>query len=90
MEYSLFYMTASSRFAACVNILGETSSLFRWQGEVRSETEIALIAKTKKTLVQKIVTKVKAIHSYECPCIVALPLSDGSADFLSWIGAETL
>jgi periplasmic divalent cation tolerance protein len=56
---------------------------------VRDE-EALIIAKTKSTLVPRLIEKVKSIHSYTCPCIVSLPVEAGNEDYLSWVRDETL
>ena len=102
-EYSLVYITTTdkeearkigrelveSRLAACVNILDGMESIYRWEERICSENESVLIAKTKAVLLPELIEKVKSIHSYDCPCIIALPLQDGYSPFLEWIGAET-
>ncbi|GFM37619.1 divalent-cation tolerance protein CutA [Desulfovibrio psychrotolerans] len=99
----LVYMTAASpeeartigdalvagRFAACVNILGPVQSLFRWKGAVQSETETAFIAKTTQERLDGLTAEVRRLHSYEVPCIIALPILGGDAAFLDWIVSET-
>jgi periplasmic divalent cation tolerance protein len=77
-----------SRLAACVNILDNMQSIYRWEQEIQQDTEVVLIAKTTASLVSQLVEKVKTLHSYDCPCIVSLPISDGYAPFLDWIEAE--
>lgn len=77
------------RLAACVNILGPIHSIYRWDGQLCDGREVAFIAKTRRTLLPKLTAAVKELHSYECPCIVALPVAGGSNDFLTWIGKET-
>ena len=79
----------TSRLAACVNIMDNANSIYWWEGKVQDEKETVLIAKTKKALVKKLVKKVKSLHSYSCPCIISMPISDGNADFLDWIETET-
>jgi periplasmic divalent cation tolerance protein len=93
------YMTASSaeearnigralveaRLAACVNIFENMNSIYGWNGEIQEGREAVLIAKTTGLLVPELVAEVKRLHSYENPCIVALPVETGSADFLDWI-----
>jgi len=78
-----------ARLAACANILGPIRSFYWWDGKVQEEGEIALVAKTRAELVDALTTKVKELHSYSVPCIVALPIAAGNADFLDWIGQET-
>lgn len=78
-----------ARLAACVNIIPGMRSFYRWQGEVRDDREVVMIAKSRRTLVDALVARVKELHSYECPCVVALPIEGGNRDFLDWIAAET-
>ncbi len=77
------------RLAACVNIFDGVNSVFWWEENVQDETEAVLVAKTKESLVPELIEKVKALHSYSCPCIVSLPIVDGNKDFLDWIERET-
>jgi len=77
------------RFAACVNIIDGMNSMYWWKSEVQDDTEAVLIAKTRESLVPDLVAKVKELHSYQCPCIVAIPIVDGNADFLRWVETET-
>lgn len=79
----------NERLAACVNILDGMESVYRWKGQVESAGEAVLIAKTREDLVAKLTERVKALHSYDCPCIVALPITGGNPDFLDWIENET-
>ncbi len=78
-----------SRLAACANILPGMMSIYCWQGEVRQASEAVLILKTRAELTDAVVAKVKALHPYECPCAVAIPISGGNPDFLKWIDVET-
>ena len=78
-----------ARLAAGVNIIPHVRSLYRWRGEVHDEREAAVIAKTRDSLVEALIAKVKELHSYECPCVVALPIVAGNPDYLDWIEAET-
>ena len=77
------------RLAACANVLPPIQSYYWWDGEVQDSTEAALIAKTKQSLVETLIEKVKSIHSYSCPCVVALPIEAGHGPFLRWIEEET-
>lgn len=74
-----------SRLAACVNIIDQMSSLYRWEGRIQEDQEVILIAKTTENNVPELKNKVKAMHSHECPCIVCLPLTDGHEPFLQWV-----
>ena len=77
------------RLAACVNILGPVRSVYRWKGQVERNDEIALIAKTQKSLFDRLAARVRALHSYDTPAIVAWPIVAGDAAYLDWIGEET-
>ncbi len=79
----------SKKLAACVNIIGNMKSIYHWEGKIESADEVVIIAKTKKALVNEIIENVKTLHSYICPCIVAIPIIDGNAAFLKWIRDET-
>lgn len=77
------------RLAACVNIIAGVNSLFRWQGKVDRAKEALLIVKTKKTLMHKLIRKVKSLHSYEVPEIIALPVISGDRKYLDWVNDST-
>jgi periplasmic divalent cation tolerance protein len=102
MSVNFIYMTAgnkeearnigkelvTSRLAACVNILDNMNSVYMWEGEVQEESEVVLIAKTTRERLPELVEKVKSIHSYDCPCVVSLPVLDGHKPFLDWVAGE--
>lgn len=71
--------------AACANILPGIRSIFRWQGQVSEEREVLLIIKTRLALFSDLAGTVKALHSYEVPEIIALPIKQGWPDYLQWI-----
>ena len=77
------------RLAACVNILDGVRSLYWWDGAVQESSEAALIAKTVRSLAPRVVARVRELHSYDVPCVVALPIETGNPEFLDWITAET-
>jgi periplasmic divalent cation tolerance protein len=77
-----------SRLAACVNILGSIRSVFYWDG-VQQEQEVALIAKASRADFEALNAKVREVHSYDCPCVVAWPIVEGDGEFVQWIGEET-
>ena len=79
----------TERLAACANVLGELRSLYWWDGQVQDEAETGLILKTRRELTEKLVARVRGLHSYECPCVVALPIEGGNPDYLAWIAAAT-
>ncbi|TEU12504.1 MAG: divalent cation tolerance protein CutA [Anaerolineales bacterium] len=98
-EYLLVSITTSSseeaariaealvqeRLAACVNIVPAITSIYRWQGEVHRDSEVLLIAKSRPELFESLAARVKELHSYEVPEIIALPIAAGSKAYLNWI-----
>ena len=79
----------TERLAACANIIPGMKSLYRWQGKIEQRDEVVLVLKTQDKLFQAVEARVKTLHSDETPCIVALPLTAGNADFIQWIQTET-
>ena len=78
-----------ARLAACANVLDGMRSIFRWQGSVQKGREAILILKTREDLVDDLRQRIVELHSYELPCIVALPISFGHEPFLDWVAEET-
>lgn len=83
-------LLVGARKAACVNVVPGIASVFWWEGEVDAEQESLLIVKTKGSLFPEVVELVKSAHSYEVPEIIALPIVDGSEDYLEWLDNECL
>jgi periplasmic divalent cation tolerance protein len=77
------------RLAAAVNIQEGVHSIYRWQGGIEEATEILLIAKTRAALVPRLTARVVALHSYQCPAVVAVPICGGNQDYLAWIEEQT-
>jgi periplasmic divalent cation tolerance protein len=77
------------KLAACVNIIENLHSIFWWQGKVDSTKEALLIVKTRKALMNKLIKKVKSLHSYAVPEIIALPVVSGDKKYLQWINEST-
>jgi periplasmic divalent cation tolerance protein len=75
----------SKKKAACVNILPDVDSLFRWKGKIESARESLLVVKTRANLLPDVIDLVKEIHSYEVPEIITLPIAGGSEDYLRWL-----
>lgn len=71
--------------AACVHILPRGESYYRWKGKVEKEAEMLLIAKTRHSLLDGLIREVKSLHSYEVPEIIAVPIADGSAEYMRWM-----
>lgn len=78
-----------SRLAACVNILPDMQSIYRWEGRVQEARECVLIAKSEADQADAIVVKVREMHSYTCPCVAILPVTGGNPDYLEWIRRES-
>jgi periplasmic divalent cation tolerance protein len=74
--------------AACVNVLPGVTSVYRWEGEVRRDQEWLLVAKSTRQVLDDLVRRVQAIHSYDLPEIIALPVVGGSEGYLRWIDDE--
>ncbi|UCF18517.1 MAG: divalent-cation tolerance protein CutA [Gemmatimonadota bacterium] len=77
------------RLVACVNILPGLRSIYRWQGEVEDSAEALLLLKARRVDVPEISERVRALHPYQTPEVIATEIVDGLADYLDWIGAET-
>ncbi|MGM0655247.1 MAG: divalent-cation tolerance protein CutA [Thermodesulfobacteriota bacterium] len=76
------------RLAACVNIIDGMRSVYEWEGTIQEEGEVVMIAKTHADCLPELEEAVKSIHSYDCPCIVELPVSGGNNAFLDWVKAQ--
>ena len=79
------------RLAACANILGEITSVFRWEGAVQEDAEVSLILKTRAANLPALTERIKALHSYSVPCVVAWSLDPetGNREFLEWLETES-
>jgi len=75
--------------AACVNILPRVQSVYRWQGAVETASEIPLLIKTTGAAYPALETKIRELHPYELPEIVALDIARGLPGYLAWVAAET-
>jgi len=73
------------KLAACINILKDVHSIYRWKGKIEEAEEAVLLAKTRADLVPKLIERVKELHSYDCPCVVALPITEGNEEYLEWV-----
>lgn len=79
----------NERLAACANILPGMKTIHHWLGKVAEGEEIVLILKTRQELFPKLEERVRELHSYQMPCIAALPVTAASKPFLDWIYVET-
>lgn len=103
-EHIVVFITAPSRevgreigahlverkLAACANILPDVVSIFAWEGEIQNEGEVMLMVKTRRELFEQLVPAVEALHPYDLPEIIALPILVGSQRYLEWIDTETV
>jgi periplasmic divalent cation tolerance protein len=104
MQHILIYITVESedegraiarellsqKLVACANMLPAHKALYTWQGEMEEGTEHIVLLKTRKDLFKRVEQEICRLHSYECPCIIALPVKDGHAPFLEWISQSTI
>lgn len=102
-EVMLLYVTAETReeacrigralveerLVACVNLIPSMQSIYRWQGRIEEAQECVMLAKTRQNLVSACMERILALHRYECPCVVALPIAEGNPAFLDWVMDET-
>jgi periplasmic divalent cation tolerance protein len=102
-EPILVYITASSeeeaaglarilveaKLAACVNMLSNVRSIYSWQGNIEDDRELLMIVKTQRHLFDRLAAKVREIHSYDVPEIIALSIINGSPDYLRWLQEST-
>ena len=86
---SIGQILVGQNLAACVNLLENMTSIYKWEEKLEESKEVIMIAKTSKTLMPKLIETVNSLHSYDCPCILDLPIQGGNPDFLSWIKSQT-
>ena len=79
----------AKRLAACVNILGACTSVYRWQGEVERAEEIPVLIKTRLARYPEVEALIRQLHPYELPEIIAVPVTHGLPDYLQWVAEET-
>jgi len=75
--------------AACVNVIPDMRSIYRWAGEIQRDGEVVGIVKTRAALAVRVVGWIRVAHPYVNPASIVLPVSGGSADFLAWVVNET-
>lgn len=83
------HVLVKANLAACANVMDNVTSVFSWQGETQEESEAIIFVKTRAALIEDATTTIIKEHEYDCPCVVALPITDGNAEFIDWIKAET-
>jgi periplasmic divalent cation tolerance protein len=74
--------------AACVNVIPGVTSVYHWQGEIQHDQEWLLVAKSRRDVLDQLVRRVQALHSYDLPEIIALPLAGGSEAYLHWLDEQ--
>ena len=77
------------RLVACASVAGGMTSFYRWEGRMQQEKEEIMLAKASQEAAEAAIAAIKALHPYEMPCIVAVPLAGGYGPFLQWVAAET-
>ena len=75
--------------AACVNILAECASVYRWQGKLEHASEVPLLIKTTRAAYPRLEEELRKLHPYELPEIIALPVTAGLPGYLSWVVSES-
>ena len=74
---------------ACVNLIENMTSIYKWEDKLEEGQEVVMIAKTRKKLMPKLIETVNSHHSYDCPCILDFAIQGGNPEFLTWIKTET-
>ena len=77
------------RLAACVNIAPGLTSIYRWEGQIQRDAELLLLIKTRQEVYPLLEARIRELHPYQIPEIIALPIQTGSAAYLDWIAANT-
>ena len=82
-------MLVAEKHVACANVLADTDpAIFEWDGAICSESEAVLLLKTATDAVANVTERVKALHSYVLPCVIALPVTGGNPTFLDWVETQ--
>lgn len=77
------------RLAACANLIPSISSTYWWKGKIEEASEALLVVKTRQDLLERLTARVRALHSYTVPEVIALPILGGNPDYLRWIDEST-
>lgn len=80
----------SSKLAACCNIVPAINSIYVWEGKLNNEGEVLMILKSRESLIDKIAARIKELHSYKVPEVIAMPIVGGSSDYINWVLESTL
>ena len=76
----------TEQLAACVSVVPNIRSFYRWQGALESSGEYLLIIKTSRSLFDAVKTEIEKLHTYELPELIALPIVEGAENYLNWLG----
>ncbi|HZW13019.1 MAG TPA: divalent-cation tolerance protein CutA [Noviherbaspirillum sp.] len=87
--HSMARALVEARLAACVNVLPEVRSVYRWQGKLEEASEVTILIKTTQARYADLQTAVKAAHPYDVPELIALPIVAGLPEYLGWVAMET-
>ncbi|HXE72909.1 MAG TPA: divalent-cation tolerance protein CutA [Candidatus Nitrosotenuis sp.] len=101
-EFSICYITCpdmeearslgrtlvEERLAACVNLVPGVTSFYWWEGRVQEDSEVLLRVKTRSPVLPRLMARVRELHSYSVPMVVATPIHQGNSEYLEWLGAE--
>jgi periplasmic divalent cation tolerance protein len=85
---SIAYELLGARLIACANIVDGAFSLYHWEGEIERKAEALIIAKTLQSKIEAVTARVKKASSYDCPCVVALPIVGGNPEYIDWLKAQ--
>ncbi len=77
------------RLAACVNIISDITSVYKWKGALERASESLMVIKTTRERLPQLIERIKELHTYELPEVIALPIEDGNPPYLEWIVSET-
>jgi periplasmic divalent cation tolerance protein len=86
---ALAHAVVGEKLAACVNIVPGLRSIYRWQGKLCDDQEVLCLVKTRRGLFPALRQRIVALHPYDVPEVIALPVVDGSAPYLAWVNGET-
>lgn len=79
----------TERLAACVNVIPRMTAIYEWEGAVHEDAEVVAIIKTQAARVENVFAAVKAAHSYTNPALLVVDVTDGAADYVAWVKAQT-
>ena len=82
---SITRVLVEERLIACANILGKMTSIYRWEGAVAEDDEIAVLLKMRGNMEVRVIQRIKELHSYDVPCVIGLPITGGNPDFIHWL-----